>query len=334
MMVIMNLSISYVIQLLKSVNSFIDENKKANQNQVLKHFQLQKITQGTSSPNYLDSKQFCLDAKILKENGNFLYFTPLGNSIFDAIDLPEFNRVIVEKCIFNNYFSEIITPILSKFHKTEQNELWYEINEIYKLFKKTNILEILYDVGFLHEEVDSKKIIVNPQFLNDDIIKESIKSKRKQSQAEIDDSLLIQKKIGQTAEKIVLKYEKDRLTKLGSSDKSQRVEQISDDWANKGYDIESFNGEGEDILPDRFIEVKGSSGKRFSIFWSQNEIKKAKELGDEYWIYFVPEIDINTDDHGKIERIQNPFDKIKPYENNPDDDYMKKIESIHITKNN
>ena len=328
----MNLSVSYVVQLLKSVNSFIDENKKANQNQVLKHFQLQKITRGASSPNYLDSKQFCLDAKILKENKDFLYFTPLGNYIFDVIDLPNFNELIVEKCIFNNYFSEIIIPILSKFHKTKENKLWYEIKEIYKLFKGTNILEILYDVGFL--QVDSKKIIVNPQFLNEDIIEYSIKSKRKLSQADIDKSLIIQKKIGQIAEKFVLKYEKDRLTKRGYLDKAKRVEQISDDWANKGYDIESFDGEGDDILPDRFIEVKGTTRKKFSIFWSQNEIKKAKELGAEYWIYFISEINTDTEEcPNEPEMIQNPFARIKPHENNPDDEFVKKFESLHVTRN-
>lgn len=329
----MNLSIFDVIQLLKSVNSFIDENKKANQNQVLIHFRLQKITCGTSSPNYLDSKQFCLDAKILKENGDFLYFTSLGVNIFDAVDSSDFNKVIIEKCIFNNYFSEIITSILSKFHKTTENELWYERDEIYKLFRGTIILEILHNVGFL-QQVGSKKIIVNPQFLNDDVIEDSIKSKRKDSQADIDKSLIIQKKIGQIAEKFVLKYEKQRLAKDGKLDKANRVEQISNDWANKGYDIESFDGDGDDILPDRFIEVKGTSRKKFSIFWSQNEIKKAKELGDEYWIYFVSEINSETKEcPNEPEMIQNPFDRIKPNENNPDDEFMKKFESLHVTRN-
>ncbi len=330
----MKIKISHVIQLLKSVKSSLHSNDKANQNQVQKYFRQQKITQGTLSPNYLDSKQFCLDAKILKENGDSLYFTSLGNNIFKKIDLPEFNKTIVEKCLFNNYFSEIITPILSQFHKTKENELWYETNEICRLFKGNLIsIEFLYDVGFLQH--GSKKITLNPEFLDEDVIEDSIKNKRKQSQADIDQSLLIQKKIGQIAEKFVLEYEKNRLTKRGFTDKADRVEQISDDWANKGYDIDSFNGEGDDILPDRFIEVKGTSRKKFSIFWSENEIKKAKELGDEYWIYFVSEINTETGEcPNDPEMIQNPFDKIKPYENNPDDDYVKKIESIHITKNN
>lgn len=330
----MKIKTSHVIQLLKSVKSSLHSNDKASQNQVQKFFHQQKITQGTSSPNYLDSKQFCLDAKILKENKDSLYFTSLGNDIFKKIDLPEFNKMIVEKCLFNNHFSEIITPILSQFHKTKENELWYETNEICSLFKGNLIsIEFLYDVGFLR--FGSEKITLNPEFLDEDIIEDGIKNKRKQSQTDIDKSLLTQKKIGQIAEKYVLKYEKDRLTKDGFTDKANRVEQISDDWANKGFDIESFNGEGDDILPDRFIEVKGTSRKKFSIFWSENEIQKAKELGDEYWIYFVSEINVETGDcPNEPVRIQNPYERIKPYEKNPDDEFMKKFESLHITKNN
>ena len=126
------------------------------------------------------------------------------------------------------------------------------------------------------------------------------------------------------------------MIKEGKLDQANRVKQISNDWANKGYDIDSFNGEGEDILPDRFIEVKGTSGKAFSIFWSENEISKAKQLGDEYWIYFVSEInleDVDNECPNDPKCIQNPYDKIKPYEKNPNDEYAKKIKSIHVTKN-
>jgi len=182
-----------------------------------------------------------------------------------------------------------------------------------------------------------EKIIIKSEFLHSGLVQENIQSKKPQSQKEIDDKLILQKQIGQIAEKFVLKFERDRLIKEGKLDQAKRVKQISDDWANKGYDIESFNGEGDDILPDRFIEVKGTSGKEFSIFWSQNEISKAKQLGDEYWIYFVSEINVDAIGNecpNDPKWIQNPFDKIKPYEKNPDDEYMKKDGTIHVTKNN
>ena len=332
----MTISIPHIIQFIKNIDSILDENNEADQNKVQTNFQLQKITRGTKSPNYLDIKQFCFNAKILKQTGSFLKITPLGVELFKQIESRgEFNKIIVEKCISNNYFSNILIPIFSKFHLTKQNDLWYETDQIYKLFiNKTQILDILHEVNFF--KYDLEKMIIKSEFLHSELVQENIQNKKPQSQKEIDDKLILQKKIGQIAEKFVLKFERVRLIKEGKLDQANRVKQISSDWANKGYDIDSFNGEGEDILPDRFIEVKGTSGKAFSIFWSENEISKAKQLGDEYWIYFVSEInleDVDNECPNDPKCIQNPYDKIKPYEKNPNDEYAKKIKSIHVTKN-
>jgi len=330
--------IFHIIQLLQHLKSFIGEKRKTNQNAFEKYFQIKKIPDKTSYPDYYESKKFCLNAKLIEEKENFLNFTKLGESIlknYNPGNIEKFNEEIVEKCLTNNYFSNILIPILAKFHNNKQNELWYEQKEVFDLFKTTKILPILYDVEFLLPP-KLEKIFVNPIYAKNYIIEQSINNKRPQSQSDIDDSLLKQKKIGQIAEKFVLEYERERLTKLGCPDKAKKVEQISEDWANKGYDIESFNGkESDDILPDRFIEVKGTAGRKFSIFWSENEIETAKELRGEYWIYFVSEINTETEKPpNEPERIQNPFEKIKPYENNTYDEFTKKFESLHITKNN
>ena len=101
---------------------------------------------------------------------------------------------------------------------------------------------------------------------------------------------------------------------------------------------EFFGKESDDIFPDRFIEVKGTTGKKFSIFWSGNEIEKAKELGTEYWIYSVTEIDLSTDleKYAKEpEMIPDPYSKIRPFdENHPNDEYLKEQEKkFRVTKN-
>ena len=90
----------------------------------------------------------------------------------------------------------------------------------------------------------------------------------------------------------------------------------------------------DDLIPDRFIEVKGTTGKNFSIFWSQNEIEAAQELGVKYWIYFVREIDVeNETAPNEPEMIPNAFYEIDPFDNDPDNkEFVKKSESIHVTK--
>ena len=209
---------------------------------------------------------------------------------------------------------------------------WYEKKSITQLFDSTDFLHIIYDVELLVKgETDVR---LNSKFHENESITIQRKKKRKQSQGDIDDSLKIQKKIGQIGEKIVLKFEKNRLKESGCSYEAEHVDQISEDWANKGYDIDSFDGNSPELQPDRFIEVKSSTGKKFSVFWSENEIEMAQELGEKYWIYFVSEIDIDNKTSPNIpEMIQDPFNRIDPLNINPENtEFDKKWESIHITK--
>ena len=53
----MTISIPHIIQFLETIDSISDENNAADQNKVQTNFQLQTITRGTESPNYLDIKQ-------------------------------------------------------------------------------------------------------------------------------------------------------------------------------------------------------------------------------------------------------------------------------------
>ena len=329
----MTVKIFQIMKLIETIQ-FYQNNQVANRGNVKRDFELQGITKGLEYPNYDSNERFCLDGGILKLENDELYFTKLGKILLENIDSTDrFNDVFIKNFILKNNFSEIIIPILSEFHESDDGKLWYEKKEIVNLFERKDIFPILYELGLLIK--NGNQIVVNSIYQKNEIIKEQQKKKRKISQIQLEKTLEIEKKVGQIAEKIVLDFEKNRLEKDGYLKKAQKVEQISEDWANKGYDIESFDGPGEEILPDRFIEVKGTTGKNFSIFWSENEIKKAKELREKYWIYFVSEIDIENETSPKNpERIQDPFIEIDPYNNNENNDFNKKFESIHVTKNN
>ena len=109
-------------------------------------------------------------------------------------------------------------------------------------------------------------------------------------------------------------------------EESNKIRQISIDFSNAGYDIESFNGKTRDCVPDRFIEVKGTTKKEFSFYWSINEINTAKELSSNYWIYYVSEIDVqNKTSSNDPKMINNPYENI--FSN---DLFQKNIESYHI----
>ena len=129
-----------------------------------------------------------------------------------------------------------------------------------------------------------------------------------------------------------------RLKLEGYDEESNAVKQISVVYSNAGYDIESFNEKAKDLETyDRHIEVKGTTTGKFRFFWSKNEIKTAKKLDKNYWIYVVINVDEqNGEPQGDIiERIQNPFKKIFPldYFNKNEGKFKIECESYMISKN-
>ena len=327
----MVIELSQVLKLLGVVKSH-QNNGKSKRQQVKKDFELRKIDRGLEYPAYEENEKFCLQTKIITHENGDLVLTDLGEQILLIDSKEKLNELIIRECLLKGNFSNKIIPALAQFNVDENNELWYEKKSITHLFDSTDFLHILYDVGLLVKgETDVR---LNSKFHENESITIQRKKKRKQSQGDIDDSLKIQKKIGQIGEKIVLKFEKNRLKESGCSYEAEHVDQISEDWANRGYDIESFDGDSPELQPDRFIEVKSSTGKKFSVFWSENEIEVARELGKRYWIYFVSEIDIENKTSPNIpEMIQDPFNRIDPLNINPENtEFDKKWESIHITK--
>lgn len=97
--------------------------------------------------------------------------------------------------------------------------------------------------------------------------------------------------VGNVAESFVVGFEKARLRESGHRLESACVERISQLRVNAGYDINSFDGASENLNHNRFIEVKGSGQGTVRFIWTRNEMKRAMELGDRYWIYFVGSID-------------------------------------------
>lgn len=92
--------------------------------------------------------------------------------------------------------------------------------------------------------------------------------------------------IGARGEEIVMKAEKNYLTELGLGHLASKVTQSSRKYDNLGYDIQSFDRNGE----QKFIEVKStkknSSNGLVDFFMSANELRHAKQIKN-YYIYIV-----------------------------------------------
>ena len=105
--------------------------------------------------------------------------------------------------------------------------------------------------------------------------------------------------IGQQGERYVYELEKKYLLGIGKSDLAQKVKIVSEENIAAGYDILSFDAEGN----EKFIEVKTSAGKSGVFEITANEIVVAKKKNELYWIYRVTKIQENAPE---VLKIQNP----------------------------
>ena len=296
------------------------KNNKAQRNEVVKTFQLEPVYEATF-PDYLRLEQFCFQTEILLVEEESLGLTKLGEEILresddDYLINQSLKELFVKKCLLRGNFSKKILPALAQF----ENNSRYRMDKVTTLFEQSNILPILYEADLLIKQTPD--VIINQEF-SQEVEKQIIQLPRKKpkiTQAQLDDDLEKErenkKKIGELAENIVLEFEKKRLGEDGHT----KIRRISQEYANAGYDIES---------PDRLIEVKGSTGDEFSIYWSQNEIETARENRDKYWIYFVPGVNLKTKTSKKPIPIPDPIANVLE-----SDQYKEKKETLHIIKDN
>ena len=137
--------------------------------------------------------------------------------------------------------------------------------------------------------------------------KDSLKNPRKQNQAQrlidFEKENRRNKKVGDRGELIVLKKEKEYLKENGRNDLAKKIEHISKKNVNAGYDILSFELNGE----EKFIEVKSTtsapSNNIANFILTSNEYEKAQKLKN-YYIYLV--FDAKSE-NPKIWRIEDPI---------------------------
>jgi hypothetical protein len=321
----MTIKIHNIITFLELVNT-LQIKKSSEYENVKTGFELRGIEKGSDFLSFKQVDNFCqLSSLILFQNGKY-EITKLGfeflNKTSSKDDLSKF---LINTCILDGNLSEIILPILSNFDLTTWS-FHCKMSEIQNSFKNhAYVLGLFYELNFLIKNYENEIIEVNPEISNtpsfEKLMKKNklIQNKQRKSISLVDQER--NRKIkeendkitGRLAEEIVETYEKKRLEVSGFHDEANNVKQISDEKSTLGYDIESFFGKADDItVPDKLIEVKGTTTNVFRFFWSKNEIKTAQKLGQNYWIYFVSEIDKDKKTGNIIRKIQDPFEKIFP----------------------
>ncbi len=113
-------------------------------------------------------------------------------------------------------------------------------------------------------------------------------------------------RIGKLGEEHAIKEEEKRLKNDESRlDLSLDIKQVSLTDVYIGYDLKSYNNSNSNLTKhDRMIEVKATKNSVPRFFWSTNEVNKAKELGEKYWIYLW--LNVESDER-KLIKISNPY---------------------------
>jgi len=109
------------------------------------------------------------------------------------------------------------------------------------------------------------------------------------------------RRLGERGEVIVLNVERDFLKEKDKA-LAKRIRQISKENTSAGYDILSFEEDGQ----NKYIEVKSTNNSPSStvnFLITSNEYEKAKELKN-YYIYIVFNV---KSEKPKIWRLRNPF---------------------------
>ena len=258
-----------------------------------------------------------LDNKKILINNSFLHFLQNEDLLIKKINkmfLLELKEDVEFKLIFNG----------SSVLYDESNNLIVS-NSAFK-FKYSVIRQFLLDFKILY-----KHPYINSNFLINEEYKKYFSfvgvskdvNKKTLSLEELKRRQEIQNQYGEDAERFVVDYEK---SKFKSHNLSEAIEQISDLNVGAGYDVVSLMNVNSKHI-DKFIEVKSYAGKKPYFHWSKNEVKKAQEIRNNYYLYLVNRDEIDSKDYSPL-MIENPY--LEVFNSS---DWKKECEKWYFIKN-
>ncbi len=113
---------------------------------------------------------------------------------------------------------------------------------------------------------------------------------------------------GLLGESLMLRFEIERLNRLGLEEYAEKVEHVSLENDILGYDIESYDIDDQGHINKIFIEVKTTTTEKDGDFFvSRNEVDRSIELNSHYWIYRVYNCRLASSEP-KFYRVQGPIE--------------------------
>lgn len=265
--------------------------------------------------NYKKIISFCMHSKFINKNGNRVSLSKLGEE-FIRLNPNKYYEIterqmecFAKELLLLGPWKEKSFDLFNKFSPNHLNLTYqYSIFENGLPLKYNAIVHLCKNLGVIKLEKDI--LIVCEDYVRH--VRELILSKVDITPETIVDQTLIDVELAEKAENDAVEIEKKRLKTLGrNASEIKLVRRISDLEPNAGYDVRSYNGVTPIYDYDRFIEVKCTEGPKLKFFWSPNQVKVAKILGDQYWIYCF--INYSNENIGNVPPviIKNPIKMIK-----------------------
>jgi len=216
-------------------------------------------------------------------------------------------KIFMVNCILDRKtsVSEYLSQFLSLFQYSSGR---FEFSpSISQRLKYSGLRNFLMDLEFLYLNDAETKYVISDEYST--IYSELIES----GQLSLDEFLKIQQnksEIGTAAELQIVEYEKQRLSRF--PDLSQKIEHTALKDIMAGYDIRSF----DEMLDDsgchsaRYIEVKAVSQWNYQFHWTMNEIKKAREICLNYYLYLLPVLGKRNFDLEGLKIIRDPISNV------------------------
>ena len=132
--------------------------------------------------------------------------------------------------------------------------------------------------------------------------------------------------LGHAAELLVFEQEKEKFK--SNPDLQKEIRHISLENVMAGYDIRSFEKQKEEGWVPKFIEVKAVSEDDWGFHWSKNEINKARQLGESYYLYLLPVKSEGVLDISELRQIKDPYRKVFQNQN----EWVREIEIMAFYK--
>jgi hypothetical protein len=215
------------------------------------------------------------------------------------------NEIEIKEFILNKLLNNANTYVweyLEKFSISEDKIVFQP--QISENLHFSNLRNLLIELDFVSYNPSERFYEISDKYLSL-FYNQAIKNKITPEMLKL--IILEREKIGKYAEEEVLKYEKIRLSL--HKNLVSKIEHISLADTTAGYDIKSFTV-NNNIISERFIEVKAISPIEKKFYMSKNEVEKSKKYGKSYYLYLLPVIGKNKFDLYNLTVIENPSSEI------------------------